>query len=382
VNKGFIILGYLALIALSFLDNGRGATYPQILESFNVTGNQGAMIFSLASFTGLLVNFTTSYWLPRTGLVWGTRIFILFLALASLGLYLSAQIGHFWVVLVFASLAGVGFGGIGITMNIMVSEGSPIHLRRRFLSGLHGTYGVASFLAPLIFNLILSLGGNWSIYFLLSSLPAIFIFLYSFKVVDTHKESIKNSYTKIKTSPFLKIAIGLYMGLYVASEILLSTRLTLYLTQVKSLGIETANNYLSGFFLCLLVGRLSFAAINIRISSSKLLNFSLVITLCAFLLGFYVHPVFLSFCGLTMSYFFPVSVEWINENFKDISHLLISSSMTSIGLILMLMHQLFGLLTEGVGLNYAFLSFLFFNLGSFLVFHLLRRSHFLKFETK
>jgi len=41
--------------------------------------------------------------------------------------------------------------------------------------------------------------------------------------------------------------------------------------------------------------------------------------LCAFLLGFYVHPVFLSFCGLTMSYFFPVSVEWINENFKDIS---------------------------------------------------------------
>ena len=117
-------------------------------------------------------------------------------------------------------------------------------------------------------------------------------------------------------------------------------------------------------------------------SSSKLLNFSLVITLCAFLLGFYVHPVFLSFCGLTMSYFFPVSVEWINENFKDISHLLISSSMTSIGLILMLMHQLFGLLTEGVGLNYAFLSFLFFNLGSFLVFHLLRRSHFLKFETK
>ncbi|EQC45440.1 sugar MFS transporter [Bacteriovorax sp. Seq25_V] len=374
-NKGFIILGYLALVALSFIDNGRGATYPQILETFHASGSQGSLIFSLASFTGLVTNFSTALWLPHLGLVWGTRLFVLTLSIAALGVSLSP---NFWITLFFAAIAGVGFGGIGITMNIMVSEGAPAHLRRRFLSGLHGTYGVASFLAPLVFNLIMKLEGNWRTYFLLAVIPPLLVFLYSFTVHDTHKESIKDTYKTMRVSKKLKFLIGIYMGLYVASEILVSTRLTLYLTEVKGLSITVANTYLSGFFLCLLIGRLSFAALNIRISSSRLLYTSLILTLIAFLFGYYIHPVFLSVTGITMSYFFPVSVEWINENFKEVSNLLISSSMTIIGITLMIMHQVFGTMTELISVEYAFLFFIFYNLGSISIFHYLRSSKFLK----
>lgn len=365
-NLGFIILAYAGLVSLSFLDNGRGVTYPLILKDFNIDGNLGALIFSLASLSGLLVNFTFKYWLPLFGLVKGMRASLLLLFFGAIGFYLShRQLSN---ALLFSSafVSGIGFGGIGVTMNIMVSEGAPAHLRRRFLSGLHGMYGLASFCAPLLFNFLVGKKFIWSEYFLIVSIFSIIVIVISYFVKDTHKESTKGSPVERSEPKVTTLIVGLMVGLYVSSEILISSRLTLYLTD-SGMDLVSANKILSLFFVALLAGRFSFASLNLKIKSAHLLMISLVSTFIFFSIGISLTPYALALCGFSMSYFFPVSIELINEKFHKTSHQMISNTLAIIGINLMLMHNLFGFLSTAYGTKDAFLFFYVLN-GASLIF--------------
>lgn len=362
-NVGYVLISYLSLMSLSFLDNGRGASYPEILNYFKIDGALGSLIFSLASISGLFVYFSSKFWLTRLGLVLGTRIFIFLQLLGSLGFSLAAQINSFNILLFSAAIAGIGFSGAAITMNIMVSEGTHAKNRRRFLSGLHAVYGMSSFIAPLLFNLFISHHFPWSKYFEMVALIYLVVLIYSFFIKDQHIEAIKDSYKQTNIKFKEKILIGICIGMYVASEILVSSRLTLYLTSV-GFSLEYANQMMSLFFLFLLIGRSSFALFHFDFKNQTLLTFSLIITLLFFILGTNFHPFFLALCGLGMSYFFPVSVELLNESYKESSQVLISSTFAVSGIIQVLMHNGFGVLSTYVGVSMAMNLFYAFNLIS------------------
>lgn len=371
-NLGFIILAYASLVSLSFLDNGRGVTYPLILKSFKIDGNYGALIFSLASLSGLIINFTSKYWLPFLGLVRSTRASLFLLFTSALGFYYSHLYLSLEILFITAFVSGIGFGGIGVTMNIMVSEGAPSLLRRRFLSGLHGMYGLASFCAPLLFNFLVGRDFIWSEYFLTISSLFIVVIIISFFVNDTHKDSVKNSYTSGKDSRLTTLIVGLMVGLYVSSEILISSRLTLYLTD-NGMELVSANKILSLFFVALLIGRFTFAALSLKIKSANLLMLSLLATFIFFTIGITFSPYALALCGLTMSYFFPVSIELINEKFQKTSHQMISIALAIVGINVMIMHNLFGYLSSIYGTKSAFLFFYFLNCSSMIFLFILEK---------
>jgi FHS family glucose/mannose:H+ symporter-like MFS transporter len=366
MNIGYILLSYLSLVLLSLIDNGRGAAYPSILTYFNISTDQGALIFSLASVSGLIANVTGRFWVSAFGLVNGTRLAIIFMSLGSYLISYSAKIVSFDTLLVAAFVLGLGLGALGITMNVMVSEGARPGQRRQYLSGLHGVYGVSSFLAPHILALILAMGGKWQYYFLYISYIGIPLLIGTLFVKDLHQETFKNLGRRFDFALKNRLIIGMTFGFYVASEILVSSRLSLYLQRVEGYNAAMAGTNLSLFFIFLMTGRLIVAFKSMSFDSEKMLYFSLVATFISFSFGLFIHPLFLSLCGLTMSYFFPVSMDWLSENFKERNHLMVSSVMVSIGVMLSSIHIVFGQISNLYGVKTAFYLFYVLNLSSLI----------------
>lgn len=289
----------------------------------------------------------------------------------SIGSYLFYQAGtngSYSFLLFAATLLGLGLGGLGITMNVMVGEGSLPENRRQFLSGLHGVYGVSSFIAPQLLNVTLKLGGSWLDFFRFVSFIGVPILIYSFFVKDKHRSFLKESGTKFPVSVSNRLIIGSFFGLYVASEIIISSRLTLYLTRVKNLSLEQSNLYLSLFFIFLMTGRLFVAFKKLKVENDRLLILSSIATFITFSFGIFLHPFFLSLCGLTMSYFFPVSMDWLGQKFHKANHIMVSSVMASIGILLSVMHYVFGMISDNFGVDTAFYLFYFLNIGALFFF--------------
>ncbi|WP_419168169.1 MFS transporter [Halobacteriovorax sp.] len=377
-NFGYVILGYMSLVALSFIDNGRGAVYPELLRFFSIGPDKGSLIFSLMSITSVLAYLSTSLWLPRLGPVVSTRVAMIMMAIGTYGIGAGGDFQNFDLSLVFGALAGFGFGITGITMNFMVDSGAPPFQKRRFLSGLHGAYGLSSLLAPQLLSLFLYVNLSWIHYFKFLAIPCAIVLIYSFFTHDSHHQDIKENHGSMKDAFFMNLLIGLFAGCYVASEIMVSSRIKYYLVEAHGFSEYVANNYLSYFFLFLMIGRLGFAFFRIELESKKLIIISLVSTLICFSLG-EIHQIFYAMTGLFMSFCFPVIVDWISNSFPKKNHVVLGSTMSYIGVGIAIMHFIFGAIAERFGAGNAFYLFYLLNIGSmvsfFIAMSLVKRYH-------
>ncbi len=366
MNYGYIILAYLSLIALSFVDNGRSASYSYILSDFSIETSYGSLIFTLASVTALVSNLTAKWWLDWLGLISSTRLALFLLSVSSYFFYMNAEVKFFPGFLASSALAGLGLGILTVTMNVMVSEGSLDNKRRKFLSGLHGVYGLSSLLAPLAINQLVSSGYEWFSFFILIGILSLLSLLYSLFVLDSHKSEMKKG-NMVNASLKTKLLVGFFLGFYVTGEILISSRLSFYINSYHNFGVDKSNQYLSMFFFFLMLGRLSFAFINTKIKSDKLMLCSLVLSLTFFIIGYAGYPLFLSLTGLSMSIFFPLTIDWIKEEFKSESTSIIAFSMTAIGVMLSASHWGVGILSKLYSIRTSFILY-FLYIGLSLVF--------------
>lgn len=355
MNWRFISLAYLSLFALSLLDNGRSPTYNSILTDLSIGPAKGSYIFSIASLISLIVNLTAVKWLPKLGPVVSTRIALSLMALSGLFMYLTGIQSSYTILIISSILLGLGLAICTITMNVLVIKGSTSTARKRLFSGLHAIYGFSSLLAPFILAFLVKLGGDWKIYFLISGLIAFSIILITAKTETL--PPLKESENKDNQTVPLKyrVMFGLLLGCYVASEIALSTRLPYYLNHILGFSELKSGYYLSFFFLSLSAGRLLFSLKSFNFKSEHLMIFSHLTTLLCFFLGYFLHPLFLAFCGFTMSYAFPMGMDFLVETFKEKSDYMITSVMTWIGIMLALMHFLFGIVNESFGADIALL---------------------------
>ncbi|NQZ57054.1 MAG: MFS transporter [Lentisphaeraceae bacterium] len=350
-----VILSYLSVFALGLIDNARGACYPYILDTFELSNSEGALLFSLSSAAALVVNLFNKMWLPKFGAIKGNSIGLVFLACGALTLGLGSMLKP-TIMVIYASsiLIGVGLGFCGICINLLVVMGASETNKRKVVSGMHGLYGVASFIVPFVLLLCFVLGLNWGVLFVaIGLLPLLFLF-YSFQ----QQAAASNKGDKEKTFELRRgdrLFEGLFFGFYVASELLLSSRLVLYLQESKGFSDEKSSLYLSLFFVCLLTGRLLMAVVKISLKSKILLLYSVGLTLLSFAAGFYIHPFFLAFCGLTMSIFFPCGMTMLSDTYKAGFNSMTASVITMISIVLIIGHVLFGYLAENYGVDVAML---------------------------
>lgn len=357
INWNLLILAYSSLFIMGLIDNSRGPIYPQLLETFHFSTSRGSLIFTLAAAAGLSINLTSRFWIRWIGAAKGILYSLgaMFIGALMMGLSPSLPYSDFFLFF-FSFVLGLGLSACGISMNILVAQGTPEHLRRQAFAGLHSTYGIASFTAPFFIYLSTLINLHWYQYFIaLSIVPLLFIFLL---LPITPKSSNANASDNEMIPPFSiwkRLPYATLFGSYVASEILVSSRLVLYAQQAKDISVIQSGQMLSVFFFCLTFGRMFFTFVPIKFISSKtLLALSLIGSIIFFLLGISVSIWFVPLTGLAMSFFFPVGINWLNEEFPKHANFMTATAMTSIGFALIIVHFLFGKIAQHVSITAAF----------------------------
>lgn len=325
----------------------------------------GSMMFALSNISGLIASQGCRYIL---------RIYdrLSVLRAGALGLFLSvwgmALSQHFSVFLIFCFAFGLCQGVLGLVPNVLVPLGSTPQRKQQMLSGLHTMYGLASLMAPLLAAVSEMISGSWRTTFMVASLAPFSLFLYTLHKSHTNLHTKANKPTPtpqgVRSLIWPQLHLALMLSFAVALEIMVSSRLALYMQRAQGASMELASYYVSAFFVSMMAGRFLFTVILFKTTVSRLLMLSILSSGACVLLGLYVHPVFLALSGFTIAPFYPLAISWISSEFPKDLDAVVSYMMALDSLMLILMHIGIGKLTDMFNIQTAFFYGLIFVVGS------------------
>lgn len=361
----FILLSYASLFVFGISDNVRGPLFPEILKQFEVSDSVGSLMFALSACSTLIASYGSRKLLRRYDRLRVLRIGAISLTLSMWGM---ASAWSFLPFLVFSFCFGLSMGIIGLVPNILVSVGTPSIYKQRMLSGLHTMYGLASLMAPLLAATMERLTGNWRFSFLAASVAPLLLLIYSFS--KSHKNLHKKAEFSLESHKANKkknfkpqMFLALMLSLAVATEIMVSSRLALYMQRQWNFSMEHAALYVTYFFIAMMIGRFLFAMVHFRISPRSLLALSLGSSLLCMMIGLLWNPFYLSLLGFTIAPFYPLTISWISEQFPEDIDSAISYLMAVDSVMLITMHLGVGKLTDIYNIHTAF----FLGIGFMLI---------------
>lgn len=354
---GYIVLAYLSLFALGMADNVRGPLFPEILKSFSISDTQGAIYYATSSFCGFFGSLLVRALLQRWSRV---RTLQFSVVLMTVGLVGMGLVSDFRWMLVFSGIFGASLGVVGVVQNVLVSEGSLPQKRQQMLSGLHATYGIASLLAPLAVAAISSWLGSWRYVFLIVSVVPGALLLGSAFWRDPQGQKKGEAKVPRVSSPvqssrdhFGQIYLAVTFAFYVLAEIMVSTRLSLYTRRELHLDLQESSFYLTGFFGCVLAGRLLFTFFHFKWPLRHMLSVFLVSSAACISLGLTGHPLFLALSGFFMAPFYPLAMAYISGHYEKNMDSAISYCMAIQSFLTVAMHGVVGYLTDQHGISAA-----------------------------
>ena len=354
-----ILFSYFSLFLFGLIDNSRGPLYPEILSFFNLTNSQGSLLFSLSSGFGFVVTIFSGTIFRIFGVNNSVKVSVCLLIISTFIYgFFASDASRFHLFLLGSVFLGISVGLLSVGNNLIISRNVEDDKKQMVFSGLHAMYGLASFSAPLVLSFYLSSGQSWNTFFFVLSVCASVVFLIFLPVKNDIYEPKTNSTIYVDKKSSLRL--GLLISLYVSSEILVSTRMVIYINEVWSVDPSKSALFLSIFFLFLLIGRLSFAFIKIKFDELTLLKISSGLSVVSIILGMWVHPFFLSLCGLSMSYFFPCVLGWVSKTYQEKADELIPMMMKFVNGMIVIIHGVFGVVSDAFGIKVAFsLGFIF-----------------------
>lgn len=371
-----VLFAYASLFALGFLDNARGPFFPLVLQDLHLTDTSGSWLFSVTSLLSFMASYSCRWLIPLAGSMRVLRGSLFFMGLGFVGLGLG---GNYISVLVASGVLGIGQGIGSVAQHVLIQESSPESHWRRLFSGLHSNYGMASFLAPLIFSYAIGLKYPWTtIVLLFSGIPfVILIFsLFHFSrgrglqnspirsspdkgIKGTEQESSSEGKGESKSSVGFQRSLCLWMAMilatYLVGELSLTTRMVLYLKRVTQWSDASSANALTCFFLLMFLSRLVFfvGPGPLKSSSRHVLLYCLIFSTLFYGLGLSYHPVFLILCGLSLGPFFPVFIETIAQVFGKQASRAFSVAISFGTLMTVIMHYGLGRLSDEMGIQVA-----------------------------
>lgn len=365
-----ILISYASLFVFGLSDNIRGPLFPEILKEFNVSDSMGSLMFALSSLSGFVASYFARHLLrkfDRRSILQGACVGM---SLTLIGLSVAP---NFPLFLILSVLFGLNSGILGLVPNVLVPLGATAERKQQLLSGLHAMYGVASLLAPLFVAAVSFFTNSWRFTFLLTAIAPFSLYLYSIhkshhphhsKPKVTKEEHAENKKKNFKPQIFLAFMVSFA----VAAEIMISSRLALYMRRVWNYDLEMSSIYVTFFFVALLAGRLLFTGITFNKTIRLQLSICLILTAMMYVLGLYIHPLFLAVAGFTIAPFYPLAISLISSEFPQDLDTAVSYMMATDSMMLALMHLLVGKLSDEFGIHLAIYSGVFFlTLSFFLV---------------
>ena len=343
-------MAYLTLFALGLLDNARGPYFADIIDELKLSHTRAALFFVVTSTMAFFSGRSVPKLVHNLGLIQVLRIGLVVMGVGFASISLASGLSS----LIFtAAIFGWGFGIINVVQNLLLITAADGDMRRRLLSGLHGMYAFASLVSPLVAAQLFTMNVSWRWAFVGFSgitaavFMATFVLTQKIRLISTSEGNQKNPSRK---SYWL---VSAFISFYVMAELVVSTRLTLYLRRVHEFSAATASLYLAGFFLLLLAGRLYLLFQSVRYTSLQLIEASLILSFLSFILGLVFHPLFLVLCGFTMSPVFGLSIELLVQIFSRYATDAIASTLAISCLYIVSMHFAMGLLADAIGIQLA-----------------------------
>lgn len=353
-----ILISYASLFVFGVTDNIRGPLFPEILKEFQISDAMGSLMFAVSSISSFISSFFARSLLRKFDRKSILQWACLGLSLSMIGLALSP---HFYVFLFCSILFGLFSGILGLIPNVLVPLGTTPEKKQQFLSGLHAMYGVASLLAPMVVASVSFITGNWRYAFAVTALAPFSLFLYSLHKSHKphHAKPVKDK-EKVhhnKTKNFRpQVFLALMVSFCVAAEIMISSRLALLMRRVWNYDLEMSSLYVTGFFICMLLGRLLFTGFKFNKTVLFQLSGCLVITAMMVCLGLFIHPLFLVVSGFTVGPYYPLAISFISSEFPDDLDTAVSYMIATDSMMLAMMHVLVGKLTDAFGIHHAIFS--------------------------
>lgn len=356
-----IVFAYIGLFAYGLADSVRMPVFGEFLKELNLSQAKGSLFFALSSGVAILGSWASHNLIKKWGRDESYAFSLFCMALGCLGFFLSESL----VSLLFSSaIFGWSMGLLGVMVNLYISTGVAPSSQRKFFSGLHSMYGLASFAAPLIVVLTQVLVWSWKYSFLIVSGFVLLIGIGRWVTrgrsldINFKTESLAAESSSIpKDNPHFSwteaLLLSGVLGWYVVAEILVSSRLALYLTQIQGVTLSTASQWLSAFFAALLLGRFLGTLFHLPFSLRSILAGSNILTFICLVLGITVHPLFLVLSGLTMSVFYPVAMSYISTFVRGDLQKVMSIILAAQCLLIMKMHILVGYLSDLISLQWA-----------------------------
>ena len=344
------------MFILGLTDNIRGPLFPEVLNYFTLSSVKGSWSFattSAAAFLGsyLSIRFLKLYTLPAL-----LMLSMLIMGSGALVMGNAPTFGHF---ILGSFLLGVGICFMAVAQNLLITENVSVEKKTRTLSGLHATYGLASFLAPLLAANATQFSNSWRTTFVIIGVLCLaFVVIQLLVKPEPQFEVLSHASKDEKDASPVSFKALMFIGgvfaFYVAAEIMIGTRLAQYMRNYYSMDLTQSSQYVTYFFLCMLAGRLFFAIKNISMSIKKQMNISLVLSLILLIAGLNSHPLILTLVGLTMAPFYPLSIAYIAQVTGVHARRFLTFAMGFQSLAVVTMHLSVGYLTDNLDLFYAF----------------------------
>ena len=354
MNWFYILVGYIGLFVYGLVENARGPVFPEILTEFGLSDSEGALFFVVSSTAALLNNVVFFRLMERIGTLRTMQAYSALQFVSLIGIGLAAS---FRQTLAGSLCLGICFGGLGIAVNLIVSEGSSPEKRRRALSGLHSMYGISSLLAPLLVTLLYEQGLSWREVLAAVAVGPALVLAVSFSRAGRIEPLAAKPDGAPKTAPArpwrAAVFFSFVVALYVIAEVGASTRLVLYARREAGYSMEAANFLLSAFFMGLLLGRALLAIFHLPLGSRAILVLSASTSLVCLSLGLTRDPAWMAASGLTMSVFYPTALSLVAERLGQGAGFATSMVIIFQSLGLVAMHAALGALSDGFGLGKA-----------------------------
>lgn len=348
-----IVVSFVSLFILGFCDNLRGPLFPEIIKHFQVSDTLGSAYFALTSFVAFFASYFIRKHKQTHSLLQFLNLGILCLGIAFLTEAFSPSYEILMIGVVFF---GISFGFLQVSQNNLVVYGTTEKNRSRMLSGLHSMYGISSLIAPLFVAGFSDWG--WQKILLASSVvPIIFFAIVFFLNLRFKNGSSDLASSKPEFHPHLswkEKQISFVISFYVIAEIMLGTRIALYMRRYFDYSLQDSSFYVTLLFVFMLIGRLIVSFYPPKISLKVQLLGSLVSSIFCLLMGMYFHPLFLVICGLTMAPFYPLAISYISEIQPVKSTELVSTTVAIQSLFIVSMHVGVGKIADLTDLKTAF----------------------------
>ncbi len=243
---------YAAFIALGALGAVIGPTLPALAENTHTSLREISSVFALGSLGYLLGTFFGGRVYDRTP---GHPVMVGTLLVMTVCVALIPLMPLLWLLVAVLFIMGFAQGALDVGGNTLLLW---IHRDKvgPYMNGLHFTFGVGAFLAPIIIAQAVRLSGGitWAYWTLalLALLPALWLTRYP----SPQRRSETEEAGDAKADPRLVVLIALFFVLYVGAEVSFGGWAFTYAVKLGLATEETGAYLTSAFFGAFTVGRL------------------------------------------------------------------------------------------------------------------------------